>query len=193
VASLPSWVVGEEHKPAPQPLLLVQAFANTIDLEDGTDRLADPETARPWLTQAGLAGRAAPLGADQLELARDVRDGLRAMLAANAGEASPSAADLAAIRELAGGRRPAIDVAASGRIEIGADGRDLADGLISLLVIVRDAQRDGTWSRLRLCANSDCRWAFYDGSRNRRGTWCRMETCGNRIKNRRLRARRADG
>ena len=51
------------------------------------------------------------------------------------------------------------------------------------------ALADGTWSRLKLCANPDCDWAFYDRSRNRQGAWCTMEVCGNRLKNRRFRAR----
>jgi predicted RNA-binding Zn ribbon-like protein len=58
-----------------------------------------------------------------------------------------------------------------------------------LLISIRDAQADGTWSRLRVCRNPDCRWAFFDRSRNRQGTWCTMAACGNRDKNRRFRAR----
>jgi predicted RNA-binding Zn ribbon-like protein len=40
-----------------------------------------------------------------------------------------------------------------------------------------------------VCANDECRWAFYDRSHSRRGAWCDMATCGNLIKNRNLRAR----
>jgi len=42
-----------------------------------------------------------------------------------------------------------------------------------------------------LRASDDCRWAFYDSSKNRGGTWCRMEECGNRVKNRRYRDRQS--
>ena len=62
--------------------------------------------------------------------------------------------------------------------------------LLGLLLIVSDAQRDGTWAHLKACANDDCRWAFYDRSRNHGGTWCDMATCGNKLKNRDFRARR---
>jgi predicted RNA-binding Zn ribbon-like protein len=58
-----------------------------------------------------------------------------------------------------------------------------------LVGIVHDAQLTGTWSRLKLCRNDDCSWAFYDSSRNRSGSWCRMGECGNRLKNRAYRAR----
>jgi hypothetical protein len=36
------------------------------------------------------------------------------------------------------------------------DAADLRAGLLGLLLTVRDAQADGTWSRLKLCANSEC-------------------------------------
>jgi predicted RNA-binding Zn ribbon-like protein len=61
------------------------------------------------------------------------------------------------------------------------------------LVVIRDAQRDGSWARLKACANEDCRWVFYDQSRNRGGSWCDMAACGNRLKNRDFRARHRAG
>jgi predicted RNA-binding Zn ribbon-like protein len=48
----------------------------------------------------------------------------------------------------------------------------------------------GSWSRLKVCGNSECRWVFYDRSRNQQGRWCEMAVCGNRLKNRAFRARR---
>ncbi len=62
-------------------------------------------------------------------------------------------------------------------------------GLLTLLLAIRDAQRDATWQQLKACRNPDCQWAFYDRSHSRAGAWCDMATCGNRIKNRRLRQR----
>ena len=64
-----------------------------------------------------------------------------------------------------------------------------ADRLVELLLIIRDAQRDGTWARLKACANDECQWAFYDRSRNHGGAWCEMAACGNKLKNRAFRAR----
>jgi predicted RNA-binding Zn ribbon-like protein len=66
---------------------------------------------------------------------------------------------------------------------------DVEDRLFGLLLVIRQAQQDGTWRRLKVCANPDCRWVFYDRSRNQQGNWCDMAVCGNRIKNRQLRAR----
>lgn len=53
-----------------------------------------------------------------------------------------------------------------------------------MIGLVFAAQLESRWERLKICASDECRWAFYDSSRNRRGTWCQMEACGNRIKNR---------
>ena len=60
-----------------------------------------------------------------------------------------------------------------------------------MIGIVLQAQIDGTWDRLKICAADDCRWAFFDASKNRGGHWCTMELCGNREKNRAYRARRS--
>jgi hypothetical protein len=47
----------------------------------------------------------------------------------------------------------------------------------------------GQWDRLKICAAGECRWAFYDRSRNRSRTWCSMRVCGNRTKARNWRQR----
>jgi predicted RNA-binding Zn ribbon-like protein len=52
------------------------------------------------------------------------------------------------------------------------------------------AMMDGTWTRLKACRNTACRYVFYDYSKNRSGTWCTMAICGNRLKTRKYRQRR---
>jgi predicted RNA-binding Zn ribbon-like protein len=44
--------------------------------------------------------------------------------------------------------------------------------------------------QLRACSNSECRWLFLDGTKNKGRRWCDMKLCGNRIKSRRYRGRR---
>jgi predicted RNA-binding Zn ribbon-like protein len=190
--TLPSWVPAQEVKPAPPPLLLVQAFVNTRDEETGADLLASAQTAGPWLSDAGLAGPQTALGPAALESARDVRESLRALLACNGGGPPPTDEQRAPLDALARASRPRLRVDPDGRILLTA-GRPpgtLADGLLGLLLAVRDAQRDGSWQRLKICRNPECRWAFFDRSPARRGTWCDMASCGNVIKNRNFRARR---
>jgi predicted RNA-binding Zn ribbon-like protein len=67
-----------------------------------------------------------------------------------------------------------------------------AAGLDVIVETVATSVAGGGWSRLKLCSAEDCRWAFYDTSRNGGGRWCSMEACGNRNKTRAYRRRRAD-
>jgi predicted RNA-binding Zn ribbon-like protein len=95
------------------------------------------------------------------------------------------------LRALAGTHQPRLTVGEDGVLALeNPCHQDLADGMFGLLLIIREAQENGSWAQLRSCANPDCRWVFYDRSRNQHGSWCDMTVCGNRLKNRRLRARR---
>ncbi|SFJ88791.1 CGNR zinc finger domain-containing protein [Thermoflavimicrobium dichotomicum] len=44
--------------------------------------------------------------------------------------------------------------------------------------------------RIKICANDDCRWIFFDESRNRARHWCDSRLCGNLLKVRRFRAKK---
>jgi predicted RNA-binding Zn ribbon-like protein len=192
VVELPSWVPDDEAKPAPMPLLLVQSFVNTWESDSGVDLLADRSTARPWLVEAGLLDPAGRLTEDDLETVRSVREGIRSLLVLNAGGPPPSPAESSALRTLARSTWVRPELAGDGHIELVLEGGDAVD-LGRLLLVIRDAQHDGTWARLKACHDTECRWAFYDRSHARRGTWCDMAVCGNRAKNRTLRSRRSTG
>jgi predicted RNA-binding Zn ribbon-like protein len=189
VTVLPAWVPDGETKPAPMPLLVVQSFVNTWEADAGTDLLTDEEdAARAWLQDAGLL--APNSGAVDLAEARGLRESIRALLVHNGGGSPPTAVDLAALVGLAGRSRLAPVVDRGGSVDLQPDGSG-EHALARLLVIIRDAQRDGTWERLKACRNDECQWAFFDRSHAGRGAWCDMAVCGNRIKNRNLRSRRA--
>jgi predicted RNA-binding Zn ribbon-like protein len=173
-------------KPAPGELAILQGFVNTADLEDGTDELADPEGLARWAREAGLPDTLV----DEAGRRRVVefREALRALLFSHhGGEPDPNA-----IEVLDAAARDAHVV-----VSFGADGaarlkpaREGADGVLAgLVAIIARAEAEGTWPRLKACASDTCRWAFYDGSRNRSGTWCSMSVCGNRAKARSYRAR----
>ena len=83
--TLPSWASHLRHRLAPPPLLLVQAFVNTRDLDLHTDVLAHADEARAWLADAGLRDPGQPDFAAVLPLARAVRESLRAMIGRNTG------------------------------------------------------------------------------------------------------------
>ena len=188
--SIPSWVPDQETKPAPMPLLLVQSFVNTWDGDHGSDLLLDPAAARDWLNRAGLWSADRAPDPAELDLARGVREGIRAMLVANGGGPQPTPDSLQAMQAVARDSRLAPHVGPGGQVSLAAEPAGQVEaGLLALLLVIRDAQHDGSWQRLKACGNPDCRWAFYDRSHSRAGAWCDMATCGNRIKNRRLRRR----
>jgi predicted RNA-binding Zn ribbon-like protein len=107
------------------------------------------------------------------------REALRALLADKRDVEA-----IAALNAAAGQARLGV------RFEPDGEARLEGDGLVaSLLAIIARAQADGTWSRMKACRAEDCRWAFYDRSRNRSRAWCSMSECGNRAKARSYRAR----
>jgi len=183
------WPGDDESKPAPGRLRLVQALVNTVELPDGSDRLADRSDARPWLVDNQLLARHAELAEADLDLVRGMREALRALLVQNAGGPTPTDSVLAPLSEIASAGTARACLGDDGEVQLTATGDSMRDRLVDLLVIVRDAQRDGHWRLLKACANDECQWAFYDKSRNHGGTWCEMSACGNKLKNRAFRAR----
>jgi predicted RNA-binding Zn ribbon-like protein len=128
--------------------------------------------------------------AAELEEARSMRESIRRLLSFRRGDA-PGALALGPLRDLANAHSACLTVDDQGRLRLdNPRHNDLGDGMFDLLLIVRDAQERGGWSRLKVCGNSECRWVFYDRSRNQQGHWCEMAVCGNRLKNRAFRARR---
>ena len=188
--ALPAWVPDNETKPAPMPLLLVQSFVNTWEADAETDLLDDPEAAGQWLYEAGLLDRPAA-GAPDFAAARAVRESIRAMLVHNGGGPAPEPSGLHALRQLAERSRFVPVVGTAGTVVLQPDDGAGTPWLARLLLVIRDAQGDGTWVRLKACRNPECRWAYYDRSHAGRGAWCDMAVCGNRIKNRNLRSRRS--
>ena len=168
------------------PLLVLQSFVNTWEGDANVDLLDDPVEGPLWLREVGLAnGTEVDLGR-----AQEVRECIRALLVSNGSGDPLASAALVPLRALAEAAALRVVVRDDGSIDVHAGESDGA-ALASLLVIMRDAQRDGTWSRLKACRNPDCRWAYYDRSHASRGAWCDMAVCGNRMKNRSLRSRRS--
>ncbi len=185
------WPGDDEPKPAPPPLRRIQALVNTVERPDGADRLVDPGDARAWLIDNDLLAPSAQLTVTDLALLTEVREALRALLVRNGGGPDPTRGNLATLRRIAAAATVRTTVGPDGEVLLAVAGENLTDRLAGLLLPIRDAQRDGSWSLLKACGNDECQWAFYDMSRNHGGTWCDMASCGNKLKNREFRARKA--
>jgi predicted RNA-binding Zn ribbon-like protein len=175
---------------APQQLELVREFVNTRELDPDVEWISTPEALSRWLSEHELLDPGVELDDDDLRRAHELRDALRSLLLSNNGSPLDPAA-LATVNATLGGAPLAVrfDDAGSPELAIEASGLDAA--VARLGAIVYEAKVDGTWERLKICAADDCRWAFYDRSRNRSGTWCSMKVCGNRAKVRSYRERKA--
>jgi predicted RNA-binding Zn ribbon-like protein len=163
---------------APGSLRLVQQFLNTSDHEYGREWIGTPKDLAGWLHAQGI-DVARVTGAD-VARARRVREALRELVARDASTGAEAALEEEAARAL-------LHVSIrDGLVPV----RGGVDGFLArVFAIVHDARRDGSWQRLKACPN--CRWAFWDESKNRSATWCSMELCGNRLKTKRYRSRRA--
>ena len=185
--------MGSVIQPAPEPLETVRAFVNTRDVEADVDALETPADLARWLHGVGLSSSVLPAYSKDLEHARAVREALREALAANHDGAAMPPAALEVLSEAAERAEPALRLDADTGWVAQPRAAGTNGALGALLTIVAGAMANGTWRRLKVCANDACQWAFYDLSRARSGKWCSMQICGNRAKQQAWRARHEDG
>jgi predicted RNA-binding Zn ribbon-like protein len=177
---------------APGQLELVRRFVNTLDIEAGTDALADPAAVGAWLSDQGLwtGGR---VSAAEAHLVVRLREALRAAMLANHDGADIPSGALDIINATADRARLHVTFTPPGGWEP-RPGHGGVDGALGrLLAIMAEAMAAGTWRRLKACLNDRCRWAFYDHSNARSSKWCDMRICGNRVKQQAWRARTVRG
>ncbi|HEY8478407.1 MAG TPA: CGNR zinc finger domain-containing protein [Spirillospora sp.] len=171
------------------PALLLRDFVNTYDVEPDEEHLPTPARLAEWLAGHGLVPAGTTATDADLAAAVALREGLREAMAAHHSRRDAGLPDelddvLASLplRLTLAGPRPAlvpVDPPATA-----------AAGLARLTAAIVDAAAAGTWSRLKVCQEDTCRWAFLDTSKNRSRSWCSMSVCGNRTKTRAYRARR---
>jgi predicted RNA-binding Zn ribbon-like protein len=170
---------------APGDLELVRAFVNTLDIEAGTDDLGTSASSAAWLEGRGWPMRIGQ--ADRDELVR-VREGLRDLVSTRGTPGELSAME--AVDTI--GRRYPLVVRFSSASALSPSARGGTAAFIErILGLVAAARIDGSWKRMKTCANDRCRWLFYDHSRNRSRTWCTMDLCGSQSKMRAYRRRHA--
>ncbi|MFJ9821733.1 CGNR zinc finger domain-containing protein [Streptomyces sp. NPDC101151] len=176
-------------EPAPEGLGFAQDLMNTISAGKPRtgDLLADPDEARTWLAQAlaqwsrstGAPAAGFELDPDGHEDLRAFRDDLRRAAEHGGTDALPSLHTAAVALQLGGNGQVHLEPRGTGWRRVAA----LA------LIEVFQAQRAGTWERLKICRNERCGVAFFDRSRNNSGVWHDVKVCGNAANLRAYRAR----
>ncbi len=177
------------RQPAPGRLHTVQDFANAHFVErPQPDRDRPRETIAAWMRRHGVLPRGYRLTPGDIARTLEFRDLIRASIEAN----HDGRVSQRALRRLNGALGPATLRLAfddRGVPALAPDAKGIDSAFAQLAVIVLEAHAAGTWQRLKICPADDCRWAFYDASKNRSGAWCSMSDCGNRAKARAFRQR----
>ncbi len=153
-----------------------------------------PADASAWLAQRELVhGDGVPNAGDQQALARvrEVRAAFRELIDAAAAGRAPSVDAIEVVNGLLASRQvPALEVTDDGvRLSHRHLAPALDEALAGLAEPIVEKMASDSIDRFRVCANDQCRYAFYDESRAGRRRWCDMSSCGNRAKAARHRAR----
>lgn len=179
---------------APGQLELVRSLANTEDRYGGHDALVDPDRARAWLAHRGPWTCGRRLSASQLDELLQLRTTVRDLAAANTDGQPPRHETVVEFNRIAAAQPHVVqldqDDAADLRAALQAHQLGRVPVAGEVVAAVHEAIIAGTWSRLKACANPECRWLFYDISRSRTGRWCSMAACGSLRKARAYRDRR---
>lgn len=182
----------------PEHALLLRDFANTVDVDEGTDALCDPAALAAWLRDHALddTGSQGDHGAGEadLEVAVTLRTSLRAAIRAHhqrreggTGGAMTSGPGL----DVSVPKLPLQVAVSAGNPALVPVESGIRGSLARLAAAMVASTADRSWERLKICAEDSCQWAFLDSSKNRSKHWCSMQECGNRSKTRAYRARRA--
>src|SRR5579864_9263095 len=158
------------ERQAPGDLGLVQAFVNTVDLEEGPDELGNPDTLRAWMVARNLMDEAEPVDGSDVRHAVAVREAMRGAIGAKSG-LPLYPVDAATLNEAATASRLRIRFGPDGRPRLEPESSGVVGALGRVVSALYSAARDERWSRLKLCGDPSCRWVFYDQSRNHSSRW----------------------
>jgi predicted RNA-binding Zn ribbon-like protein len=185
------WRETDWTKPAPGTLGLVQDFVNTRNRLQGGDLLGDVGEADRRLAERGLLEMGESVEETGRRVLVDFREALRELLLAHNG-ASEAGPGLGILNQFAASAALGVQFGAGGSPTLGpVSGNGPAERVAAwLLAEVFRAEAEGRWERLKACRNPECRWVFYDASKNGLGRWCNMQVCGARHKMRRYRERK---
>ena len=177
-----------EDPEAPGGLGLIEAFVNSAELPDGDDALSTTAGAARWLEAHGVT--ASTVTEPERRGLVELREALRDLLEGNSGREVAVETQRLVMHRLNAGALAAV-ISPDGAALVPA-GSGVSAFLGQLTAAMVAATVHGTWRRLKVCSNGECRWAFYDATRNACRTWCSMRSCGCQSKARAYRARKRE-
>jgi predicted RNA-binding Zn ribbon-like protein len=143
------------------------------------DKLADAEWMRDFAAELGVRGRPTTR---QLRELHELRGILRRLVESAGRDVSPLDRYVA--------KAPVRRRVRRGELVLEPVARDWGWAISEIASSYIDLVAHGEPERIKVCANDECQWSFYDESKNRSRRWCGAPSCGTADKVRRFRARR---
>ncbi|WP_019617246.1 CGNR zinc finger domain-containing protein [Psychromonas ossibalaenae] len=162
--------------PAPESLVLVEGFLNTWSGELNIDDFKTPHSTEEWLRSVELWVSEEHITPEQTQKIIQFRSDLRTWILDSESRKSLDA--------LASEISFQVNFNADGEVRFTSTGDPYHRAIGTLIEIIGESQKNGTWDRFKCCALPTCGWAFYDSTRSRTKRWCSMQTCGSRHKSR---------
>ena len=183
---------------ADDPVGVVHPALDLVNSDHGgglgyADVLEQPGWLPRYLTAWDVAPTRDPNPGDLRRL-RELRALLRRIVERLDADEPATADELDTLNGFLGGRRVSRRLApADGgyRVELLPERRDWSWTLAEIAASFADLLAGGEAARVKVCDNPDCRFAYYDETKNRSRRWCAQAVCGNRHRVRRFRERRA--
>jgi predicted RNA-binding Zn ribbon-like protein len=168
----------------PAAALVLRDLVNTVEWQEDAETWSTPDELGAWLSdRLGIA--VSGLNESDLLVAKSLREGLRSVFLQHAGH-DPLTPERDRFNDVLARLPMHLHIEDDGNVTlVSALGSALDEPLTRIVAAVETARGDGSFERLKACARESCRWAYWDGSRNRSGRWCSMEWCGNYVKMRR--------
>ena len=169
-----------DEEAVPRSAALIKDFVNTYDLDRAEDSFETNAAMTQWFRDRDLLPAGTEIDDGAAATIRSVREALRDVLLGHNGEpVSREAVDV--LNEAAESSRLCVKFTPEGSVlACTSTGADAA--ISGLIAAIHMAMTEDSWDRLKACRRHDCKWVFYDHSRNQSKTWCSMGVCGNRTK-----------
>jgi predicted RNA-binding Zn ribbon-like protein len=168
--------------PAPDPLHLVQSFANTLnthpDTGPDTDLLRTREEAAAWLRAAALLPAEAGLMNSEHAALLRLRESMRDVLTARTDGRTDAEAAARLTKALADGRL-VVTVEPAATVQLATAARASYPSIVAAVAVaIAESAASGTWPRLKSCSSAHCGHAFYDSSPAAASTRCSTHATG---------------
>jgi predicted RNA-binding Zn ribbon-like protein len=169
------------------PMLLSTRYGQQTRLHD---EWPDRAALQQWLRDRDLIAAGTVVTDGDFRRAVALRESLRQLLRRPMNADAITEAALSTLRGLTPHLLLKIQMLSGAEARLEPESGGVDGFLARVLAEMYTSMATGTWTRLKICHNSACSRAFYDGSKNHSALWCSARQCGNRMHARTYRQQR---